>query len=64
MLYSTRSQLALDLCYLVKEDYSLLNDIIIEYCESIDDKRFNELEEYCNNEIRSIVWSCYHYYRV
>ncbi len=55
MLYSTREQLALDLCYLVKEDYSLLNDIIIEYCESIDNKRFNELEEYCNNEIRSIV---------
>ena len=64
MLYKDRKQLAMDLCFLVQGDYEILNDIIIEYCELIDDKRFNDLEEYCAKEIRSIVWSCYHYYRV
>lgn len=55
MLYKDRKQLAMDLCFLVQGDYEILNDIIVEYCELIDDKRFNDLEEYCNNEIRSIV---------
>ena len=55
MLYTNRKQLAMDLCYLVQGDYEILNDIIVEYCELIDDKRFNDLEEYCTKEIRSIV---------
>tara|TARA_R100000742_G_scaffold3363_1_gene750 strand:+ start:1310 stop:1477 length:168 start_codon:yes stop_codon:yes gene_type:complete len=55
MLYLNREQLADDLCYLVKEDSVLLNDIIQEYCGLIDNKRFNELEEYCSQEIRAIV---------
>ncbi len=55
MMYSNRKQLAMDLCYLVQGDYELLNEIIVEYCESISDKRFNDLEEYCSQEIRSIV---------
>ena len=49
-----REQLAMNLSYLAKEDYTLLNDIIIEYCEMIDNKRFNDLEDYVNNEMRSI----------
>ena len=49
-----RQQLAMNLTYLAKEDYTLLNDIIIEYCEMIDNKRFNDLEDYVNNEMRSI----------
>ena len=49
-----KEQLAMNLSYLAKEDYTLLNDIIIEYCEMIDNKRFNDLEDYVNNEMRSI----------
>ena len=55
MLYTNRKQLAMDLCYLVQDDYELLNDIIIEYCNLIDNKRFNDLEDVVNNEVRSIV---------
>ena len=55
MLYSTRDQLAMDLCYLVKEDDQLLNDIIYNYCQLIPNNQFNDMEEYVNNERRSIV---------
>ena len=55
MLYTTRDQLAMDLCYLVKEDPQLLNDIIYNYCQLIPNNQFNDLEEYVNNERRSIV---------
>ena len=55
MLYSTRDQLAMDLCYLVKEDSQLLNDIIYNYCQLIPNKQFNDLEDYVNNERRSII---------
>ena len=55
MLYTTRDQLAMDLCYLVKEDSQLLNDIIYNYCQLINNKQFNDLEDVVNNEIRSIV---------
>ena len=55
MLYSTRDQLAMDLCYLVKEDSQLLNDIIYNYCQLIPNNQFNDLEEYVNKERRSII---------
>ena len=55
MLYNSRSQLAMDLAYLANEDYTLVNDIIHDYCNLISQQRVNDLEEYCNNEIRSIV---------
>jgi len=51
-----REQLALNLSYLAQEDYSLVNDIIVDYVmNKIDNNRFNDLEEYVNNEMRSIV---------
>ena len=50
-----RQQLAMHLCYLAKEDYSLLNDIIIDYCDMIDDNKFNNLEDVVNSELQSIV---------
>ena len=56
MLYNNRSQLAMDLCYLAKEDYELMNNIIHDYCNLISNKEFNELEDYCNKEIQSILW--------
>ena len=50
-----RQQLALNLVYLMKEDSHLINDIIVDYVELIDNNRFNDLEDYVNNEVRSIV---------
>jgi len=50
-----RQQLALNLVYLMKEDSHLINDIIVDYVELIDNNRFNDLEDYVNNEMRSIV---------
>ena len=58
MIYANRKQLAMDLCYLVQGDYELLNDIIVEYCASIDNKRFDELEDYVNREASSIIQLC------
>ena len=55
MLYNSRSQLAMDLAYLAKEDYELINDIIHDYCNLISQQRLNDLEEYVNKEVRSIV---------
>ena len=55
MLYTNRDQLAMDLCYLAREDSQLYNDIIYNYCQLINNKQFNDLEEYVNNERRSIV---------
>ena len=55
MLYSSRDQLSRDLLYLVKEDSQLLSDIIYDYCQLINNKQFNDLEDVVNNEIRSIV---------
>ena len=55
MLYTNSKQLAMDLCYLVQGDYELLNEINVDYCNLIDNKRFNDLEDVVNNEVRSIV---------
>ena len=55
MLYSKRDQLAKDLLYLAQEDSQLLSDIIYNYCQLINNKQFNDLEDVVNNEIRSIV---------
>jgi hypothetical protein len=55
MLYSSRDQLAMDLCYLAREDSQLYNDIIYNYCQLISNKQFNDLEEYCSKERESII---------
>ena len=55
MLYTNRDQLATDLLYLVKEDPQLLSDIVYNYCQLIPNNQFNDLEDYVNNERRSIV---------
>ena len=55
MLYSTRDQLAMDLCYLVKEDSQLLNDIIYNYCQLIPNKQFNDLEDVVNTKVSEII---------
>ena len=50
-----KQQLTQSLLQLVQGDYDLLNDIMIEYVESIDNKRFDELEEYVNNNMNEIM---------
>ena len=51
-----REQLALNLSYLAKDDYTLLNDIIVDYVMNhVDNYRFNDLEYYVNNELQSIL---------
>ena len=50
-----RKQLALSLCTLVHDDYTLLNDIIIDYVNNINDNEFDNLEEYVNNNINELM---------
>ena len=50
-----KQQLVKSLLQLVQGDYDLLNDIMNEYVESIDNKRFNELEEYVNSNLNEII---------
>ena len=49
-------QLAMNLCYLAKEDYTLLNDIIADYVmNKINNKEFNDWEDVVNTELKSIL---------
>ena len=64
MLYNSRDQLAMDLCYLAREDSQLYNDIIYNYCQLINNKQFNDLEDVVNTKVREIIWSFLLYYRV
>ena len=50
-----RKQLALSLCTLVQDDYTLLNDIIIDYVDNLSDKKFNDYEEYVNNNLNELM---------
>ena len=60
-----KEQLAMNLCYLAKDDYSLLNEIILDYVmNKIDNNEFNHYEDVVNSELQSIMWGLYHYYRV
>ena len=54
-MFLNRQQLAMSLSQLVETDYTLLNDILIEYCMMIDDNKFNDLEDYVNNNINEIM---------
>ena len=51
----TKDQIAMSLCELVQGDYELLNDILIEYVELIDDNKFNDLEQYVNNNLYELI---------
>ena len=51
----TKEQLCMSLCKLTQDDYGLLNDILIEYVDMIDDNKFNDLEQYVNNNINELM---------
>ena len=55
MLYTKRDQLSRDLLYLVKEDHALLSDIIYDYCQVINNKQFNDLEDVVNTRVGEII---------
>ena len=50
-----KQQMCLSLQQLVQDDYSLLNDIIIEYVDMIDDNKYDELEQYVNTNLNEIM---------
>ena len=50
-----KQQLTQSLLQLVQGDYDLLNDIMNEYVESINDKRFDELEDYVNANLNELI---------
>ena len=50
-----KQQLTESLLQLVQGDYDLLNDIMNEYVNSLNDKRFNELEDYVNANINELM---------
>jgi hypothetical protein len=55
MLYTKRDQIARDLLYLVKEDSEFLSDIIYDYCQLINNKQFNDLEDVVNTRVGEII---------
>tara|TARA_Y100001963_G_scaffold69616_1_gene96884 strand:- start:194 stop:361 length:168 start_codon:yes stop_codon:yes gene_type:complete len=50
-----RQQMCLSLQQLVQDDYTLLNDIIIEYVDKLSDNEFDNLEDYVNSNINEIM---------
>jgi len=50
-----KEQLAMSLSYLAGEDYSLLNDIIIDYVAKLNDKEFDDYEQFVNSNINEIL---------
>ena len=50
-----KEQITMSLCELVKDDYSLLNDIILDYISRLDDEDLNGLETYINNNLNELI---------
>jgi len=50
-----KQQLAMSLCELAKDDYTLLNDMIIDYLDRLDDKDIDGLESYVNQNINELM---------
>ena len=60
----TRDQLAMGLCELTKDDYTLLNDILCDFVNKLSAKEFDDYEQYVNNNLNELIWGLHHYYRV
>jgi hypothetical protein len=50
-----KQQLALSLVTLLRDDYELLNDIIIDYVDNLNDNEFDALEQHVNNNINELI---------
>ena len=51
----TKDQIAMSLCELAKDDYSLLNDIILDYISRLDDNDLDGLESYVNRNLNELI---------
>ena len=51
----TKDQIAMSLCELTKDDYSLLNDIILDYIDRLDDNDLDGLESYVNRNLNELI---------
>ena len=60
----TRDQLAMGLCELTKDDYTLLNDILCDFVNKLSAKEFDDYEQYVNNNLNELIWGLHYYYRV
>ena len=50
-----KEQLCMSLCDLANDDYTLLNDIIIDYVNNINDNEFDNLERHVNNNLNELM---------
>ncbi len=51
----TKEQLAMSLCELTQGDYTLLNDIIIDYVGKLNDKELQDYEDYVNMNMNELM---------
>ena len=52
----TQEQIAMSLCELTKDDYTLLNDIIIDYVyNKLNNKELQDYEDYINININELM---------
>ena len=52
----TQEQIAMSLCELANDDYTLLNDIIIDYVfNKLNNKELDDYEDYVNNNLGEII---------
>ena len=52
----TRDQLAMSLCELAHDDYTLLNDIIIDYVyNKLNNNELDDYEDYVNANLNEIM---------
>ena len=51
-----KEQLCMSLCQLANDDYTLLNDIIIDYVyNKLNHKELDDYEDYVNNNLGEII---------
>ena len=52
----TKEQIAMSLCELVNDDYTLLNDIIIDYVyNKLNNKEIQDYEDYINTQLNELM---------
>ena len=60
-----KEQLCMSLSTLANDDYTLLNDIIVDYVyNKLNNKELDDYEDYVNANLNEIMWGLHHYYRV
>ena len=55
-MFLNKRQLAMSLSELAKDDYSLLNDMILDYIDRLDDNEIDGLESYVNQNLNELIW--------